>query len=172
MVRRAVAALATALLVAACGFSSHSTSTSSSSPSTTASSASSTSMSPQTSSSSATSTAASSSSTTRSAAHHTHTQPPESTPHFVVKLKLGSNGTLTPPSVAIGGHTAVELSVSNASGGSAKLEVAHGSTALFAHTLPPGRTTAKLPALKNATYALLVDGRPRGTLTIGAKAGP
>ena len=171
MVRRAVAALATALLVAACGSSSHSTSTSSSSPSTTGSSTSTT-ASPQTSSSSVTSTTASSSSATGGAAQHTHTQPPESTPHFVVKLKLGAGGTLTPPSVAIGGHTAVELSVSNASGGSAKLEVARGSTAAFTRTLPPGRTTAKLPALKNASYTLLVDGRPRGTLTIGAKAGP
>jgi hypothetical protein len=66
----------------------------------------------------------------------------------------------------------VNLSVSNGSGGSAKLEIAHGSEAVFTHTLPPGRTTVKLPALANATYTVLIDGSPRGTLTIGAKAGP
>ena len=66
----------------------------------------------------------------------------------------------------------VDLSVLNGSGGRAKFEVAHGSRAMFTRTLPPGRTTAELPALQNATYTLLVDGKPRGTLTIGAKAGP
>jgi hypothetical protein len=95
-----------------------------------------------------------------------------STPHFVVKLKLGPGGTLTPPGVAIGGHTTVDLSVSNGSGAAARLELAHGTHPVFARTLPSGQTTAKLPALKNATYTLLVDGRARGTLTIGAKAGP
>ena len=186
MVRCAVAALVTALLVAACGSGSHSTSTSSSTSSappsaaagsTTASAPGSSTASAQTASSSTSATRSSSSTTATKteaagAARHTHTQPPESTPHFVVKLKLGSGGALTPPSVAIGGHTIADLSVSNGSGGSAKLEVAHGSKALFTRSLPPGQTTAKLPPLENATYTLLIDGRPRGTLTIGAKAGP
>jgi hypothetical protein len=189
MVRRAVAALVTALLVAACGSGGHSSSKSSSSSSSSSSAAGSTaaanggsppasSTAPAQTATSSTATAASSSSTATTAtakrAHHTHThtQPPESTPHFLVKLKIGSGGSLTPPGVAIGGHTSVEVSVANGSGGPAKLEVAHGSQNLFSRTLPPGETTSKLPALKNATYTLLVDGKPRGTLTIGAKAGP
>jgi hypothetical protein len=109
---------------------------------------------------------------TKSAAHHTATRPPVSTPHFLVKLTIGSGGLLTPPGVAIGGHTTVDLSVSNRAGSSAKLEIAHGSQPVFTRTLPTGQTSAKLPALKNATYRLLIDGKPRGTLTIGAKAGP
>jgi hypothetical protein len=65
-----------------------------------------------------------------------------------------------------------DLSVSNTSGGSVRLEIAHGTQAVFTRTLSAGQTTAKLPALKNATYTLLIDGKPRGTLIIGAKAGP
>ena len=186
MVRRAVAALVTALLVAACGSGGHSSSVSSAAStnagsasagsSTTSSSESSTA--PAQSSSNPASATPSSSSTTAAkaktthAGHRAHTQPPESTPHFLVKLKIAPGGTLTPPGVAIGGHTLVELSVSNRSGRSVKLEVAHGSAAELRRTLPPGRSTAKLPALKNATYTLSINGRPRGTLTIGAKAGP
>jgi hypothetical protein len=178
MVRRAVAALVTALLVAACGSGSHSTSKSSSSTSSTAAATTGSSPASSTTSSqsSSTSTSASSSSTTaaktKSTGHHAHTQPPVSTPHFLVKLTIGSGGSLKPPSVAIGGHTLVDLSVSNRSGSSAKLEIAHGSQAVLTKTLPTGQTAAKLPALKNATYTLLIDGKPRGTLTIGAKAGP
>ena len=90
----------------------------------------------------------------------------------MVKLKIGSGGTLTPPSVAVGGHTMLDLAVTNVSGGAAKLEVAHGSKAEFTRTLSAGATTAKLPSLANATYTVLVNGMPRGTLLVGAKAGP
>jgi hypothetical protein len=43
---------------------------------------------------------------------------------------------------------------------------------VFARRLPSGQTSTKLPSLKNATYTVRVDGTARGTLTIGAKAGP
>jgi hypothetical protein len=66
----------------------------------------------------------------------------------------------------------LDLAVTNASGGPAKLEVAHGSKSAFSRTLPAGSTTAKLPSLANATYTVLVNGMPRGTLLVGAKAGP
>jgi hypothetical protein len=85
---------------------------------------------------------------------------------------IGNGGTVTPPSIAIGGHTTIDLIVTNGSGGSAKLEIAHGTQPVYSRTLPAGQTTAKLPALKNATYTLRVDGTPRGTLIVGAKAGP
>lgn len=181
--RRSAAALVTALVVAACGSGSHSTSqgTSSStrsSPAAASTATTATATSPASSSTAATSTSSSQSSagsrarTSTHATHHTHTQPPVSTPHFVVKLKIEPGGALTPPSVAIGGHTVVDLSVSNRSGAVAKLALAHGSQTLFARTLPSGQTTTKLPTLKNATYTVLVNGRARGTLTIGARAGP
>ena len=114
----------------------------------------------------------SSSSSSSSTSSHTHTQPPNPTPHFVVKLKIGAGDTLTPPGVAIGGHTLVDLSVANDSGSTVKLELAHGTKPVFSRSLPTGSTTLKLPALANATYNVVLDGKPRGTLTIGAKAGP
>jgi hypothetical protein len=188
MVRRTAAALITALLVAACGSGSHSTSmpaarssSAAAGPSaTTAGTTSTSTTTSQASSSAATSSHASSSSSASSthssssthAARHTHTQPPPSTPHFLFKLKIGPGGTLTPPGVAIGGHTLVDLSATNASGAAVRFEIAHGAQPVYTRTLPSGQTTAKLPALKNATYTVLVDGKPRGTLTIGAKAGP
>jgi hypothetical protein len=117
-------------------------------------------------------TSSSSASSTSSSASHTHTQPPNPTPHFVVKLKIGAGDALTPPSVAIGGHTLVDLSVANDAGSTVKLELAHGTKPVFSRSLPTGSTTLKLPALANATYNVVLDGRPRGTLTIGAQAGP
>jgi hypothetical protein len=74
--------------------------------------------------------------------------------------------------VAIGGHTLVDLSVANDSGAAVKLELAHGTKSVFSRSLPTGPTTVKLPGLANATYNVVLDGKPRGTLTIGAKAGP
>jgi hypothetical protein len=79
---------------------------------------------------------------------------------------------LTPPGVAIGGHTLVDLSVTNDSGSTVKLALAHGAKTVFSRSLPTGPTTVRLPALTNATYNLVLDGTPRGTLTIGARAGP
>ena len=79
---------------------------------------------------------------------------------------------MTPPGVAIGGHTLVVLAVTNDSGATVKLALAHGSKTVFSRSLPTGSTTVKLPALANATYNVVLDGKPRGTLTIGAKAGP
>ncbi len=114
----------------------------------------------------------SSTTSTHTVASHTHTHQPESTPHFLVKFRVGAGGTLTPPSVAIGGHATVYLSVSNASGGPLKLALRHGDKTVFTRTLPTGASTTKLPSLGNATYAVVLDGTPRGTLTIGAKAGP
>jgi hypothetical protein len=179
MLKRIGLALAPALLVAACGSSSHSSSTStsasSSSSSSTSTPATTSESTPSASSSSATAppaTSSSSTSATSSSASHTHTQPPNPTPHFVVKLKIGASDTLTPPGVAIGGHTIVELSVANDSGATVKLELAHGAQSVFSRSLPTGATTMKLPALANATYNVVLDGKPRGTLTIGAKAGP
>ena len=87
-------------------------------------------------------------------------------------MKIGAGEALTPPGVAIGGHTLVELSVANDSGATVKLALAHGDKAVFSRSLPTGATTVKLPALANATYNVVLDGKPRGTLTIGAKAGP
>ena len=163
MLKRIGAALALALLVAACGVEQpleldlhsgrgvlvgerlvvgagdHSASTSSASSSTATA--------PPATSSSSTSSASSSSSSSSSSASHTHTQPPNPTPHFVVKLKIGAGDTLTPPSVAIGGHTLVDLSVANDSGSTVKLALAHGSKTVFSRSLPTGSTTVKLPAL-------------------------
>jgi hypothetical protein len=178
MLKRIGLAVAGALLVAACGGSSHSSSTSS-----TAAAAASSSSSASTSTAATTSSASSSSSTappatssssssSSSTSSHTHTQPPNPTPHFVVKLKIGAGDTLTPPGVAIGGHTLVDLSVANDSGATVKLELAHGTKPVFSRSLPTGATTVKLPPLANATYNVVLDGKPRGTLTIGAKAGP
>jgi hypothetical protein len=64
------------------------------------------------------------------------------------------------------------LSVANDSGSTVKLVLAHGTKAVFGRSLPTGSTTAKLPALPNATYNVVLDSKPRGTLTIGAQAGP
>jgi hypothetical protein len=62
--------------------------------------------------------------------------------------------------------------VANDSGATVKLELAHGAKPVFSRSLPTGSTTVTLPALANATYNVVLDGKPRGTLTIGAKAGP
>jgi hypothetical protein len=177
MLKRIGLALAPALLVVACGSGSHSSSTSTSTAAAAASSSVGASTSApattSTSTSSATpSTSSSSTSSTSSSASHTHTQPPNPTPHFVVKLKIGAGDALTPPSVAIGGHTLVDLSVANDSGSTVHLELAHGTKPVFSRSLPTGSTTVKLPALGNATYNVVLDGKPRGTLTIGAQAGP
>ena len=64
------------------------------------------------------------------------------------------------------------LSVANDAGSTVKLALAHGSKTVFSRSLLTGATTVKLPALPNATYNVVLDGAPRGTLTIGAKAGP
>ena len=177
MVRRLLAALAPALLVAACGSGGHTTSstTTTSSTRSTKSSAAATQTTATTAPaarSATTSTTTSSTTSTHTVASHTHTHQPESTPHFLVKFRVGAGGTLTPPSVAIGGHATVYLSVSNASGGPLKLALRHGDKTVFTRTLPTGASTTKLPSLGNATYAVVLDGTPRGTLTIGAKAGP
>jgi hypothetical protein len=184
MLKRIGLALAPALLVAACGSSGHSSSTSTAAVAPTSASTSATASAPAPATTSASSSSASSSTatapattsssarSTSSSSSHTHTQPPNPTPHFIVKLKIRAGDTLTPPSVAIGGHTLVDLSVDNASGSAVKLELAHGTKPVFSRSLPTGATTAKLPALPNATYNVVLDGTPRGTLTIGAQAGP
>ena len=181
MVRRIGAGLALGLLVAACGSSSHSSSTpsaaatgrsSSSSASASTSASRSSSSAPTSSASAPPVTTSSSTTSTSSSTGHSHNPPPNSTPRFVVELKIAQGDTLTPPSVAIGGHTLVDLSITNDTGSIVKLELAHGAQPVFSRSLPTGSTTTKLPALANATYTLLLDGKPRGTLTIGAAAGP
>ena len=185
MLKRIGLALAPALLVAACGSSSHSSSTLDSGrrgllvgqrrrrprrPATTSSS--SFERPRHAPPSIGDSSSVEHPSSTSSSASHTHTQPPNPTPHFIVKLKIGAGDTLTPPSVGIGGHTLVDLSVANDSGVDGQARARPRHQAVFSRSLPTGSTTVKLPALPNATYNVVLDGKPRGTLTIGAQAGP
>jgi hypothetical protein len=180
MLRRPVClALLTALLIAACGGSSHSSSSASS-----ASSASSTTStaSPAT---NATSTVSAGPSTTTAT---TSARPPEvpknralrhsskpTVPNTNVRIPaafvIRAGGGVTPPLISVPAHVTVELELHNegAKARTVQLSVPNaGAAAVPAH----GVTTITVTGLSKGTYRLLVDRVARARIVIGAVPGP
>ncbi len=86
-------------------------------------------------------------------------------------FQLQAGGRLSPSTVSIPAFLAVDLSVASHDGAGHTVTVRIPS----ARTLtigPHGHAAVLLRGLRAGQYAILVDGHPRGTLSIGGEPGP
>ena len=165
----AVAAVSAALGLTACGGSSSSSSSAnstraSSSPAAAAGTATSSSLSATASPSpAATHPRADARPRTSSATHDSGVRLPAS---FTV-----SAGRLSPPQISAPAHVAIVLTVR--SGDGRTYQIALGTPAATRLTARPGAPARLLlSALANGSYAIEVDGHPRGQLVVGVDPGP
>jgi hypothetical protein len=174
-----------ALALAGCGSSSESSSVSTSRATPTTTSSTSATQTTSTTTSSPSTTTQTTSTTTSSPSTTTKTTSTTSTrmktkqraaaapggPELPADFTIKAGGTLSPPSVSAPGRTPILLTISTKDG--ATHQVALGtpqSQRLTVQAGHPGRVL--LEGLRDGTYAVEVDGHPRGKLIVGATPGP
>ena len=84
---------------------------------------------------------------------------------------IRSGGKLSPPVVTVPAFLAVQLSIASGDGSAHTVLVKTPSP----HTLnvpAHGRKSILIPGLRAGQYAIDVDGKPGGSLTIGGEPGP
>jgi hypothetical protein len=84
---------------------------------------------------------------------------------------IEAGGSLSPPLVAAPAHTNIALTVRSHDGHSHRVSL--GTPQPHSFEVTKAREGAVLlTGLKNGTYAVDVDGHPRGKLIVGATPGP
>lgn len=185
-VRSSLVAIATCVLVAACGGSSKSTTTvrtttqaaappAASSPTTSSTQPATTTVSDDT--TTTTTTSASAPPEVPKAKKHKH-DASSSGPggasqgaHVESNLTVAANGDVSPPVVSVPSGVAVELHVTNHGSSAATVALSVPSHPSV-HVAPRASGTLETAGLKDGTYRILVNGTPRGQLMIGAQGGP
>ena len=160
-----------ALALAGCGSSSESSSVSTSraTPTTTSSTRSTQTTSTTTSSPSTTTKTTSTTSTRMKTKPRAAAAP--GGPELPADFRIKAGGTLSPPSVSAPGRTPILLTISTNDG--ATHQVALGTPQGQRLTVQAGRPgRVLLEGLRDGTYAVEVDGHPRGKLIVGATPGP
>jgi hypothetical protein len=171
--RLSLVAVATSLVLAACGGSSHGSSTAAS-----ATGAASSQTGTEAATRSATPTTTSSASAppevpkkARKEQHHGGSRALSQGAHVKSNVAIGASGDVSPPVVSVPSGVGIELHVTNH--GSSAATVALGSPAHpSVHVAPGGTRTVHTGGLQDGTYRILVNGTPRAQLMIGAQGGP
>ncbi|MFZ1994364.1 MAG: hypothetical protein WAU75_09655 [Solirubrobacteraceae bacterium] len=180
--RPLLVAMATSLLVAACGGSSHGSGSSSSATDTPTASS-------QTTTSSAISAVTGTYSVSGNTAvtsttvvppevpksqkqkHHRAARAASQGAHVQTSMTVNAAGDVSPPVVSVPSGVGVEIHVTNH--GSAADTVALAVPSHPSVKVAPGASgTLETAGLKDGTYHVLVNGTPRGQLLIGAQGGP
>ncbi len=94
-----------------------------------------------------------------------------SAPRLPARFTIGAGGRLSPAVVAAPAHIDIEVSIRCTDRHIHRVVVATPHR----HTLRVSRSSAAhvlLTGLRNGTYAINIDGRPRGKLIVGAIPGP
>jgi hypothetical protein len=91
--------------------------------------------------------------------------------HVETNLTVGANGDVSPPVVSVPSGVGVELRIAN-HGSSADTVALSVPSHPSVHVAPGAGATLQTGGLKDGTYRILVNGTPRGQLTIGAQGGP
>jgi hypothetical protein len=173
-------AIATCLIVAACGDSSHSSTTSAASaPTATTPSAAAN----GTGTSSGSHTVAATTTTTASTSappevprrktqkHRGSTDAASQGAHVETSVTISGAGDVSPPVVSVPSGVAVEIHVTN-HGAAAATVVLAVPTHPSVRVGPGASGRVQTAGLKDGTYRILVNGTPRGQLMIGAQGGP
>ncbi|MEO6859498.1 MAG: hypothetical protein ABI323_13085 [Solirubrobacteraceae bacterium] len=148
-----------ALVLAGCGSSSRSSSVSTSKAT------------PTTASSTSASASSTSSATTTHATSTTSSTPASAGPELPANFTIKAGGTLSPPSVAAPGRTPILLTISTTD--ARTHHVALGTPQGQRLTVRVGHPArVLLRGLRDGSYAIEVDGHPRGKLIVGATPGP
>jgi hypothetical protein len=89
-----------------------------------------------------------------------------------VELTVGSDGTVTPPTVSVPAFLALELRVRNRTAGTLSVTMEHADPP-GAFEVGAGKTgTRRLAGVRPGRYVIAVAGAGRATLVAGAEPGP
>jgi hypothetical protein len=83
------------------------------------------------------------------------------------RFTIQPGGSVTPPTITVPAHFAVELTVSS-SGPAHRITLRTTALSVPAH----GQATTRINGLRAGSYALKVDGAPKALLVIGGSPGP
>ena len=91
--------------------------------------------------------------------------------HVETNVTVAANGDVSPPVVSVPSGVGVELHVTNHGSSAATVALSVPSHPTV-HVAPGAGGTLETAGLKDGTYRITVNGTPRGQLMIGAQGGP